>query len=240
MEKSSFATAGVAGQVQITGCELRRFLRWATATQRAQVAKGFTLGRYVLVDPLPAQAARLVDIDPGYVSSALGRKGTRGPRPRTIDRVVARFGVRASDERSRPRHRTAARCCGVNLPKAPSQMAAPPSPGLMEHIMFVIFTGGPAEGFTAVGPFQTEDNTGERGESARATYGGADWCELPLHDIPGERDPNGTAIGFDGDITVEFRCYGPFSNFAAALTWAERCGGLALELYPLEDKAEAA
>ena len=108
--------------------------------------------------------------------------------------------------------------------------------------MYIILTGGPAEGFAAVGPYQESDNTGARGELARAEYGGSDWCELPLHDpgTPGSHDPNGTAIGFDGDITVGFRFYGPFSNFAAALTWAERCGGLALELYPFEDKAKAA
>jgi hypothetical protein len=50
---------------------------------------------YVLDEPLQAQSAKLCDVDPQYVNVALGRKGSRGPHKKTIDRLIKRYGADA-------------------------------------------------------------------------------------------------------------------------------------------------
>jgi hypothetical protein len=81
--------------VLASGRNLRRLLRGKKAATRARVAAMLVTGEYQLVRPLPTQAARLVGVNPGRVSSALGNVGQRGPRNTTIDRLIAKYGAEA-------------------------------------------------------------------------------------------------------------------------------------------------
>ena len=60
---------------------------------RARLAADLVRGDVVVVGPTQTQAARLCAVNVGGVSTALGHRGKRGPRDRTIDRLVRRFGV---------------------------------------------------------------------------------------------------------------------------------------------------
>jgi hypothetical protein len=87
---------GDLGCVQpIPGRVLQRWLRGQPPHSRAEIAAALVRGEYRLVDPLQVQAARLCDVDPQYVNTALGRNGSRGPHKRTIDRVIKKYGVDA-------------------------------------------------------------------------------------------------------------------------------------------------
>jgi hypothetical protein len=80
--------------IEVTSAELSRMLRGKPPKQRGVIASHFTNGIYVLVGPYsPAQAAALCRVHGTYVVIARGRSGCRGPRVRTIDRVVRKFGV---------------------------------------------------------------------------------------------------------------------------------------------------
>jgi hypothetical protein len=69
-------------------------LRGKPPKQRGVIASHFTNGTYELVGtPAPADTARFCRVHPTYVVIARGRSGRQGPRVRTIDRVVRKFGV---------------------------------------------------------------------------------------------------------------------------------------------------
>jgi hypothetical protein len=95
MLTTSITPAPAREPTKVTGRVLGRILRGATPLSRAHMAAEFSTGRWVLVAPLPTQAARLCDVNVACVSVTLGNKGKRGPRKATIDRVVKRFGVAA-------------------------------------------------------------------------------------------------------------------------------------------------
>jgi hypothetical protein len=80
--------------IEVTWAELRRMLRGKSNKQKGAIAALFTDGTYVLVGrPSPAASARFCRVHPTYVVIARGRSGSQGPRVRTIDKVVRKFGV---------------------------------------------------------------------------------------------------------------------------------------------------
>jgi hypothetical protein len=87
---------GDATPVQcLNGRILARWLRGQPPHSRAEIAATLVRGEYRVADLLQVQAARLCDVDPQYVNTALGRNGSRGPHKRTIDRVIKKYGVDA-------------------------------------------------------------------------------------------------------------------------------------------------
>jgi hypothetical protein len=83
-----------ARPIEVTWAELRRMLRGKSNKQKGAIAALFTDGTYVLVGPPPqAASARFCRVHPTYVVIARGRSGSQGPRVRTIDRVVRKFGI---------------------------------------------------------------------------------------------------------------------------------------------------
>ena len=89
-----------------SGVLLRRALRGKTPSARARLAADLVRGKVALVSPTATQAARLCSVNVGNVSVALGNRGNRGPRDRTIDKVVRRYGadalMRGLDRAARP------------------------------------------------------------------------------------------------------------------------------------------
>jgi hypothetical protein len=79
--------------IPTTGRELSRVLRRRPASWRARHAAGMVRGEVVVGELTQTQAAHLCRVNVGNVSVALGNKGKRGPRDRTIDKVVKRYGV---------------------------------------------------------------------------------------------------------------------------------------------------
>jgi hypothetical protein len=78
--------------------------------------------------------------------------------------------------------------------------------------MFIILTGSPGEGFSAVGPYATEDAAADDGEWARIEYcghSGTEWYVLPLN---APSDPDGEFIIFGGDIENRFIFTNPFAD----------------------------
>jgi hypothetical protein len=91
---STTATAaGKAAALTVDGPTLRRVLRGRPPFWRARVAADLVRGQIVVSALTPSQAARLCIVHVGNVSVALGTRGSRGPRDKTIDKVVRRFGV---------------------------------------------------------------------------------------------------------------------------------------------------
>lgn len=78
-----------------SGVLLCRALRGKPPSTRARLAADLVRGKVTLVNLTPSQAARLCTVNVGNVSVALGNRGKRGPRDRTIDKVVRRYGADA-------------------------------------------------------------------------------------------------------------------------------------------------
>ncbi len=78
-----------------SGVLLRRALRGKPPSARARLAADFVRGKLALVSPTVSQAARLCAVNVGTVSVALGNKGKHGPREKTVDRLVRRYGADA-------------------------------------------------------------------------------------------------------------------------------------------------
>jgi hypothetical protein len=97
LEVPSSTTATAAREavtsIGIDGQALRRALHGRPPAWRAKLAAEMVRGTVVVGLLSPAQAARLCATNPGSVSVALGNRGRRGPRDRTIDRLIRRFGV---------------------------------------------------------------------------------------------------------------------------------------------------
>jgi hypothetical protein len=79
--------------------------------------------------------------------------------------------------------------------------------------MFLLLTGDPCVGFTAVGPYVTEDAAGDDGDYVRNEYGGSDWWVLPLSE---PSNPDGAFVIFNGDIETPFAFTGPFADETTA------------------------
>jgi hypothetical protein len=80
-------------QVKVSGRELRRMLRGASPATRAEIAARLARGLLVLVDPLPSHIARMCSVNPGRLTAALGRRGSRGPHSKTLAKLVRRYGA---------------------------------------------------------------------------------------------------------------------------------------------------
>jgi hypothetical protein len=78
-----------------SGPALRRLLRSKSPGERARIVAQLIRLNVVFKDLSPAQIARLAEVNQGAVSVALGHAGTRGPRPRTIDRLIHKYGADA-------------------------------------------------------------------------------------------------------------------------------------------------
>jgi len=85
-----FLTTGTTGT---TGRGLSRVLRRRPPAWRARLAAEMVRGGVVIGELTQTQAARLCGVNVGRVSVALGHTGKHGPRERTIDRVVRKYGV---------------------------------------------------------------------------------------------------------------------------------------------------
>jgi hypothetical protein len=100
--------SGPNGQVLtiITGPVLRRLLHGKSPQERARVVAQLIRLNVAFEDLSPAQIARLAEANQGAVSVALGHAGTRGPRRRTLERLVKRYGpdvlMRALDQATAP------------------------------------------------------------------------------------------------------------------------------------------
>jgi hypothetical protein len=79
----------------LNGNALRRMLRGKAPGERARIAAQLLQYHVEFVDLSAAQIARLVNVNPGAVSVALGHAGVRGPHTRTIDRLIRRYGADA-------------------------------------------------------------------------------------------------------------------------------------------------
>jgi hypothetical protein len=67
-------------------------LRGKAPGERARIAARLIQYHVELVDLSPAQIARLTGANPGTVSIALGNAGKRGPRDRTLEHLIKRYG----------------------------------------------------------------------------------------------------------------------------------------------------
>ena len=106
--------------------------------------------------------------------------------------------------------------------------------------MFIILTGDPTVGFTAVGPYATKSAAADDGNYARTEYGGSDWWVFPLHD---PHDPNGAFVIFcNGDgIESPFTFIGPFANRKTARSHNRPLvPNAVMQLQPPSGKAEEA
>jgi hypothetical protein len=79
----------------LRGRVLQRLLRGRTAAERARICAQLLEHKVTFTGLLPAQVARLVGANPGSVCVALGHAGTRGPRRRTLERVIRKYGANA-------------------------------------------------------------------------------------------------------------------------------------------------
>jgi hypothetical protein len=106
--RAPHSTSGPNGQVvtYLAGPVLCRMLRGKSPQARARlVARLLKLG-VTFQNLSAAQLARLCEANPGAVSAALGNVGSRGPRDRTIDHLVKKYGadaiMRAVDRATAP------------------------------------------------------------------------------------------------------------------------------------------
>ena len=79
----------------LSGATLRRMLHGRAPHERAQLVAQLVGRDVAFVELSAAQIARLVEANPSAVSVAHGHRGTRGPRQRTVDRIVKRYGAEA-------------------------------------------------------------------------------------------------------------------------------------------------
>jgi hypothetical protein len=103
---------------------------------------------------------------------------------------------------------------------------------------FIILTGDPAVGFTAVGPYVAACAAEDDGDYARNEYDGSDWWVLPLHE---QHDPNGTFVIFSGNIENRFSFTGPFADEETARSYGRPLvPNIVLQLQPPSVEAEEA
>jgi hypothetical protein len=92
-------TAPTERPITITGRELRLLLHGKSNKYRAAAAACFVNGTLPTPEHLsPVQAARLCNVNVGYVTASLGCTVKHGPRDSTIEKinkVVRKFGVEA-------------------------------------------------------------------------------------------------------------------------------------------------
>jgi len=93
--------------VNASGRNLRRLLYGKPLAERAKVAAILTTEQWHVTRLLPAQAARLCQVHPGYVTQKLnGRRTRRTVTDREVDRVVAEIGyeriMQSLDRATRP------------------------------------------------------------------------------------------------------------------------------------------
>jgi hypothetical protein len=90
----------------LTGEALRRLLHGKSAKGRAWLAANLIAHKVSFSDLSQAQVARLVRVNSGNVSRALGRAGRRGAQQRTLDHLIRRYGtdtlMRALDRATAP------------------------------------------------------------------------------------------------------------------------------------------
>jgi hypothetical protein len=74
--------------------------------ERARIVAQLIQHNVEFVDLSPTQIARLADVNPAAVSVALGNAGKHGPRTKTLDRLVKKYGpdvlMRALDRATAP------------------------------------------------------------------------------------------------------------------------------------------
>lgn len=88
------AATEAARPIPVTGRKLRRALHGASPGKRARVAADLASGPWSLIGLSPSQAARLCGVNPCVVTRALGRRGSRGPHRKTVERL-AKYGPNA-------------------------------------------------------------------------------------------------------------------------------------------------
>jgi hypothetical protein len=105
--------------------------------------------------------------------------------------------------------------------------------------MFIVVTGNPWIGFTACGPFDTEEECDIAGDIARVTYADSncDWYGMDLRQSASARQSHTAKewrtmkeawVRFSGDITEPWKFVGPFEQNRVEL------GGF-LQLQPLDE-----
>jgi hypothetical protein len=93
---SSSSTSQPAREtITITGRELRQLIHGKGNRFRGAAAAQAVIGTVRVESYSPVQAARLFDVNVGYVTAALGTTRKRVPSDEAIDRVVERFGIEA-------------------------------------------------------------------------------------------------------------------------------------------------
>jgi hypothetical protein len=103
---------------------------------------------------------------------------------------------------------------------------------------FIILTGNPTVGFTAVGPYVAACAAQDDGDYVRIEYGGSDWWVLPLHE---PHDPNGNFVIFSGDIESPFTFIGPFADQKTARSYGRPLvPNIVMQLQPPSGEAEEA
>jgi hypothetical protein len=94
------------GQAFLSGSVLRRLLHGKPPQERARVAAAIINHGVAVTELSPAQVARLVDVGPAYLTDALGHRGSRGPRNKTINHLLKHYGpnvlMRALDRATAP------------------------------------------------------------------------------------------------------------------------------------------
>jgi hypothetical protein len=90
----------------VSGLALRRLLRGRSPKERARIAAMLVTNGVAVIDLSPVQAARLAGVEPAYLTDALGHRGSRGPRDKTIDHLLKHYGaatlMRAVDRATAP------------------------------------------------------------------------------------------------------------------------------------------
>lgn len=103
---------------------------------------------------------------------------------------------------------------------------------------FIILTGDPSTGFTAVGPYAAACAAEDDGDYARIEYGGSDWWVLPLNE---PCDPNGTIVVFSDNIESSFTFTGPFADEETARSYGRPLvPNHIMQLQPPSEEAEEA
>src|SRR5262245_41267261 len=91
----STTTTTTTASTKLSGKALQSLVRGKSPQARARIAAAMTAQGVSVYDLSAAQNARLCEANAGAVSVALGHSGKRGPRRRTIDRVIRRYGADA-------------------------------------------------------------------------------------------------------------------------------------------------
>jgi hypothetical protein len=90
----------------ISGPALRRLLRGRSPKERARIAAMLVKHGVAIIELSPVQAARLVGVEPAYLTGPLGHRGSRGPRDKTINHLLKHYGaetlMRAVDRATAP------------------------------------------------------------------------------------------------------------------------------------------